>query len=205
MSLTPGTAAGRLQWRCRWLGWVLRMPSKVRADVLHARPSPICALCYRSSASRPWAHSCLDGEDIIPSTACTQVASPLRLLPFACFKVVSCWAACTIVKLMHVKGCLASKAAAHFSVLLDSGLSVGNGAAATPRLPARCEIRGCRARTRRRVACHAGPWARFPPRQHGLTALPRYAARKWGAAKPSCSCLSVGLWLEPGTKARLAK
>lgn len=53
------------------------------------------------------------------------LASPLRLSPCPACLLVSCWAACTIVKLMHGKGCLASKAAAHFSVRVAGWLVSG--------------------------------------------------------------------------------
>lgn len=77
-------------------------------------------------------------------------------------------------------------------------LNRGCWRAATPRLPACCKIRGCGARTRRQVACHAGLWALSTPMRQRTDSSG--AARKWGAAKPSCSCFGVGLWRDPGAK-----
>lgn len=127
--------------------------------------------------------------------ATTCIRSAAAAVTFPCFKAVRCWVACTIVKLMHGKGCLvclANKAAAHFlscwsagwaacgyatfaGVLQDSGYFV------------------VVARTRRQVACHARSWA---PSLSTPDAVDSSALQhRWGAAKPSCSCLGVGLML----------
>lgn len=93
-------------------------------------------------------------------------------------------------------GLLGQQGSSPLFVLLVSGLS---GVAAMPRLPACCKIRGlsCKDKTTSCPSCR--PRVGLFPTPAQLTASD--SARKWGAAKPTCSCLGVWAYgLEPGAK-----
>lgn len=121
----------------------------------------------------------------------TRFASPLRLSPFLVCLLVSCWAACTIVKLMHGKGCLASKAAAHFSVLAGQRLK----RAAMPRLPVCCKIRGlsCKDKATSCLSCRLVGFS-TPTR---LTAL---RCTQMGRGQAMLFVLRRGLWRDLSAK-----